>query len=77
MTNTELARKIYDTGRNEASTGNWIFHISALDGRTPEECMYILLDEYRDDILDITCTDTELDIIFALEVCPYFEDDEY
>ena len=51
MTNKELARKIYDTGRNETTTGNWVFHISELDGRTPEECMYILLDEYREDIL--------------------------
>lgn len=74
MTNKELARKIYDTGRNETTTGNWIFHISKLDGRKPEECMYILLDEYKDDILDITCTDTELDIIFALAVCPYFQE---
>lgn len=53
MTNKELARKIYDTGRNETTTGNWHFKVDELDGRTLEEARDILLDEYGFWIADI------------------------
>lgn len=76
MTNKELARKIYDTGRNETTTGNWHFEVDELDGRTLEEARDILLDEYGFWIADIEIENGDLDIMFYLAVCPNAEQEE-
>ena len=55
----------------KTTTGNWIFDLTDLDGRTPEQALDILYAQgYQEYILDAECTDDALDIIFALDVCP-------
>lgn len=63
--------------RTETTTGNWIFTLEDLDGRTPEQALDILYDYgYQAEILDAEFTDDTLDIIFALDVCPNAEQEE-
>ena len=73
-TDKELANKLFSQGTTETTTGNWIFTLEDLDGRTPEQALYILYAQgYQEYILDAECTDSELDLIFALDVCPNAE----
>lgn len=76
LTDTELADHLFKTGTTETTTGNWIFDLADLDGRTPEQALDILYTHgYQEYILDAECTDDTLDIIFALDVCPNAEQD--
>ena len=71
LTNKELADHLFNVGTEETTTGNWIFDLADLDGRTPAQALYILYAQgYQEYILDAECTDDTLDIIFALDVCP-------
>ena len=71
LTDKELATYLFKTGTEETTTGNWIFDLADLDGRTPEQALDILYAQgYQENILDAECTDDTLDIIFALDVCP-------
>lgn len=71
LTNKELADHLFNVGTTETTTGNWIFTLEDLDGRTPAQALYILYAQgYQEYILDAECTDDALDIIFALDVCP-------
>ena len=77
LTDKELADYLFKTGTTETTTGNWIFTLEDLDGRTPDQALYILYAQgYQEYILDAECTDDTLDIIFALDVCPYTEQEE-
>ena len=77
LTDKELADKLFSQGTTETTTGNWIFTLEDLDGRTPEQALYILYAQgYQEYILDAECTDDILDIIFALDVCPSAEQEE-
>ena len=74
LTDKELADHLFKTGTEETTTGNWIFTLEDLDGRTPAHALDILYDYgYQAEILDAECTDDTLDIIFALDVCPNAE----
>lgn len=76
LTNKELADHLFNVGTTETTTGNWIFTLEDLDGRTPAQALYILYAQgYQEYILDAECTDDALDIIFALDVCPNAEQD--
>ena len=76
-TDKELANKLFSQGTTETTTGNWIFTLEDLDGRTPEQALVILYAQgYQEYILDAECTDDALDIIFALVVCPNAEVEE-
>ena len=76
-TDKELADKLFSQGTTETTTGNWIFTLEDLDGRTPEQALYILYAQgYQEYILDAECTDDTLDLIFALDVCPNAEVEE-
>lgn len=76
-TDKELADRLFKVGTMETTTGNWIFTLEDLDGRTPEQALVILYAQgYQEYILDAECTDSELDIIFALDVCPNAEQEE-
>ena len=76
-TDKELANKLFSQGTTETTTGNWIFTLEDLDGRTPEQALVILYAQgYQEYILDAECTDDNLDIIFALDVCPNAEVEE-
>lgn len=76
LTDKELADHLFKTGTEETTTGNWIFDLADLDGRTPAQALYILYAQgYQEYILDAECTDDALDIIFALDVCPNAEQD--
>lgn len=73
----ELANKLFSQGTTETTTGNWIFTREDLDGRTPEQALYILYAQgYQEYILDAECTEDTLDLIFALDVCPNAEQEE-
>lgn len=77
LTDKELASHLFKVGTTETTTGNWIFTLEDLDGRTPAQALYILYAQgYQEYILDAECTDSELDIIFALDVCPNAEQEE-
>ena len=77
LTDGELASWLFLQGTTEITTGNWIFTLEDLDGRTPEQALHILYDYgYQAEILDAECTDDTLDIIFALDVCPNAEQEE-
>lgn len=77
LTDGELASWLFLQGTTETTTGNWIFTLDDLDGRTPEQALDILYDYgYHTEILDAECTDDTLDIIFALDVCPNAEQEE-
>ena len=77
LTDKELAGHLFEVGTTETTTGNWIFTLDDLDGRTPEQALYILYAQgYQEYILDANCTDDTLDIIFALDVCPNVEQEE-
>lgn len=77
LTDKELADRLFKVGMTETTTGNWIFTLEDLDGRTPEQALYILYAQgYQEYILDAECTDDTLDIIFALDVCPNAEQEE-
>ena len=77
LTDKELADHLFNIGTTETTTGNWIFDLTDLDGRTPEQALYILYAQgYQEYILDAECTDDTLDIIFALDVCPNAEQEE-
>lgn len=77
LTDKELVCYLFNTGRKETTTGNWIFDLKDLDGRTPKQALAFL---YRsscgDFILDAEFDDNTLDIIFALDVCPNAEIEE-
>ena len=76
-TDKELADKLFSQGTTETTTGNWIFTLEDLDGRTPEQALVILYAQgYQEYILDAECTDDTLDLIFALDVCPNAEQEE-
>ena len=76
FTDKELAGHLFEVGTTETTTGNWIFTLEDLDGRTPEQALYILYAQgYQEHILDAEYSDTELNIIFALDVCPNAEQD--
>ena len=76
-TDKELANKLFSQGTTETTTGNWIFTLDDLDGRTPEQALAILYAQgYQEYILDAECTDDTLDLIFALDVCPNAEQEE-
>ena len=76
LTDKELADHLFKIGTEETTTGNWIFDLADLDGRTPAQALYILYAQgYQEYILDAECTDDALDIIFALDVCPNAEQD--
>jgi hypothetical protein len=71
LTDKELASHLFKTGTTETTTGNWIFDLADLDGRTPEQALDTLYAQgYQEYILDAEYTDDTLDIIFALDVCP-------
>lgn len=77
LTDKELASHLFEVGTTETTTGNWIFTLEDLDGRTPAQALYILYAQgYQEYILDAECTDDTLDIIFALDVCPNAEQEE-
>ena len=77
LTDKELADHLFKTGTEETTTGNWIFDLEDLDGRTPAQALYILYAQgYQEYILDAECTDDTLDLIFALDVCPNAEQEE-
>ena len=77
LTDKELASLLFKTGTTETTTGNWIFTLEELDGRTPEQALVILYAQgYQEYILDAECTDDTLDIIFSLDVCPNVEQEE-
>ena len=77
LTDKELADHLFKTGTEETTTGNWIFDLADLDGRTPEQALDTLYAQgYQEYILDAECTDDTLDIIFALDVCPNAEIEE-
>ena len=77
LTDKELASHLFEVGTTETTTWNWIFTLEDLDGRTPAQALYILYAQgYQEYILDAECTDSELDIIFALDVCPNAEQEE-
>ena len=77
LTDKELADHLFKTGTTETTTGNWIFDLADLDGRTPEQSLVILYAQgYQEYILDAECTDDTLDIIFSLDVCPNVEQEE-
>ena len=77
LTDKELADHLFKTGTEETTTGNWIFDLADLDGRTPEQALDTLYAQgYQEYILDAECTDDTLDIIFALDVCPNAEQEE-
>ena len=77
LTDKELASHLFKTGTTETTTGNWIFTLEELDGRTPAQALYILYAQgYQEYILDAECTDDTLDIIFTLDVCPNAEVEE-
>lgn len=77
LTDKELASHLFKVGTMETTTGNWIFTLEDLDGRTPEQALDILYAQgYQEHILDAECTDDTLDIIFALDVCPNAEQEE-
>ena len=76
-TDKELANKLLSQGTTETTMGNWIFTREDLDGRTPEQALYILYAQgYQEYILDAECTEDTLDLIFALDVCPNAEVEE-
>lgn len=76
LTDKELADHLFKTGTTETTTGNLIFTIEDLDGRTPAQALDTLYAQgYQEYILDAECTDDTLDIIFALDVCPNAEQD--
>lgn len=71
LTDKELADHLFKTGTTETTTGNWIFDLADLDGRTPEQALDTLYAQgYQEYILDAEYTYDALDIIFALDVCP-------
>lgn len=77
LTDKELASHLFKVGTTETTTGNWIFTLDDLDGRTPEQALDILYAQgYQEYILDAECTDDTLDIIFALDVCPNAEQED-
>ena len=77
LTDKELASHLFEVGTTETTTGNWIFDLEDLDGRTPEQALVILYAQgYQEYILDAECTDDALDIIFALDACPNAEIEE-
>lgn len=77
LTDKELADHLFEVGTTETTTGNWIFTLNELDGRTPAQALYILYAQgYQEYILDAECNDDTLDIIFALDVCPNAEQEE-
>lgn len=76
MTDKTLAYKLFNQGRLLTTTGNWHFEVNELDGRTPEEARVILLDEYGYWIADIETSESDLDIMFYLDCCPYAEQEE-
>ena len=77
LTDKELADYLFKVGTTETTTGNWIFTLEDLDGRTPEQTLDILYAQgYQAEILDAECTDDTLDLIFALDVCPNAEQEE-
>lgn len=77
LTDGELASWLFLQGTTSTTTGNWIFTLDDLDGRTPEQALDILYDYgYHTEILDAEYSDTELNIIFALDVCPNAEQEE-
>lgn len=77
LTDKELASRLFNVGTTETTTGNWIFTLDDLDGRTPEQALDILYAQgYQEYILDAECTDDTLDIIFALDVCPNAEQED-
>lgn len=77
LTDEELASHLFKVGTAETTTGNWIFELVDLDGRTPEQALEILCTHgYQEYILDAECTAEELDLIFALDVCPNAEVEE-
>lgn len=77
LTDKELADHLFKTGTEETTTGNWIFDLADLDGRTPEQALDTLYAQgYQEYILDAECADDTLDIIFALDVCPNAEQEE-
>lgn len=78
LTDGELASWLFLQGTNSTTTGNWLFTTDELDGRTPEQALDILYAYgYQAEILDAEYTDDTLDIIFALDVCPNVEQEEY
>lgn len=77
LTDKELASHLFKVGTTETTTGNWIFDLTDLDGRTPEQALDILYAQgYQEYILDAECTDDTLDIIFALDVCSNAEQED-
>ena len=76
LTDKELADRLFKVGTTETTTGNWIFTLEDLDGRTLEQALDILYAQgYQEYILDAECGDN-LDLIFALDVCPNAEQEE-
>ena len=77
LTDKELASHLFKTGTTETTTGNWVFDLADLDGRTTEQALDTLYAQgYQEYILDAECTDDALDIIFALDVCLNAEQEE-
>lgn len=77
LTDKELADHLFKTGTTETTTGNWIFDLADLDGRTPEQALDTLYAQgYQEYILDAEFDDKTLDVIFALDVCPNAEQEE-
>jgi hypothetical protein len=77
LTDKELADHLFKTGTTETTTGNWIFTLEDLDGRTPAQALDTLYAQgYQEYILDAECIGDTLDIIFSLDVCPNAEVEE-
>lgn len=77
LTDGELASWLFLHGTDSTTTGNWIFTTDELDGRTPEQALDILYAHgYQAEILDAEYTDKELNLIFALDVCPNAEQED-
>ena len=69
-------QKLYERGRTETTTGNWIFYSDEFEGRTPEEVESLFIEHYADEMLDIETGENFVDVIFALSVCPNYVEDE-
>lgn len=61
---------LFDLGRLETLSGNFIFDLDDLKGRKPEDVESLFYEYYKDEILDIEIGEDYVDVMFALYVCP-------
>lgn len=61
---------LFDLGRLETLSGNFVFDLDDLKGRKPEDVESLFYEYYKDEILDIEIGEDYVDVMFALYVCP-------